>query len=207
MAKFLVFGDSIAYGSWDEEGGWVQRLRKFIEKKYPEEHLIYNMSVSADTTDSLLKRFESESNHRFEGKRKERFVFMFQIGANDSASLFKEDWVKPEKFEKNITQIIKLAKNYSKEIIFIGLNPVDENKTQPVPWDKRVVYKNENIKKYEDIIKEACTDESVIFIGIFNVFLKSDYKRLLQDGLHPNSEGHQKIFEVVKDFLIKNKII
>jgi len=30
---------------------------------------------------------------------------------------------------------------------------------------------------------------------------------LLEDGLHPNSEGHKKIFESVKEFLIKNKII
>jgi len=28
MVNILVFGDSITYGAWDEEGGWVQRLRK-----------------------------------------------------------------------------------------------------------------------------------------------------------------------------------
>lgn len=29
----------------------------------------------------------------------------------------------------------------------------------------------------------------------------------LEDGLHPNSEGHKKMFIRVKDFLIENKII
>jgi lysophospholipase L1-like esterase len=26
--RVLVFGDSIAQGFWDSEGGWVERLRK-----------------------------------------------------------------------------------------------------------------------------------------------------------------------------------
>ena len=32
-------------------------------------------------------------------------------------------------------------------------------------------------------------------------------KEDLEDGLHPNSAGHEKMFQRVKDFLIKNKII
>lgn len=31
MAKILVFGDSIAYGKWDSDGGWVARLRKYVD--------------------------------------------------------------------------------------------------------------------------------------------------------------------------------
>ncbi len=34
MGKFLVFGDSIAYGKWDSKGGWVARLRDYIDEKY-----------------------------------------------------------------------------------------------------------------------------------------------------------------------------
>ena len=45
------------------------------------------------------------------------------------------------------------------------------------------------------------------FFYILNDFLDKDYKRLLEDGAHPNSEGHEKIFETVKDFLIQNKIV
>jgi len=29
----------------------------------------------------------------------------------------------------------------------------------------------------------------------------------LNDGLHPNADGHEKMFNRVKDFLIENKII
>ena len=48
--NILVFGDSIAYGKWDEQGGWVQRLRKYIDKKYnlidePKSWLVYNLGI------------------------------------------------------------------------------------------------------------------------------------------------------------------
>jgi lysophospholipase L1-like esterase len=205
MAQFLVFGDSITYGAWDKAGGWTQRLRTFLEEKYPEEHLIYNLGVSADTSDSLIERLEDETKRR-EGSE---IIFIFQIGANDSAFLStkKDFWVSKEKFRVNIKEIIKKSKKISKKIFFVGTTPVNENKTHPVSWDKRVTYKNENIKKYNEIIKEVCNKEVVSFIGVFDKFFKSDYKKLLQDGVHPNSEGHEKIFEIVKKFLIKNKVI
>lgn len=34
-----------------------------------------------------------------------------------------------------------------------------------------------------------------------------NYFELLEDELHFNTKGHQKIFEIVKDFLVENKII
>jgi lysophospholipase L1-like esterase len=33
-----------------------------------------------------------------------------------------------------------------------------------------------------------------------------DEKDLI-DGLHPNSQGHQKMFERVRDFLLENKLV
>jgi len=212
MSQFLVFGDSIAYGSWDKAGGWVQRLRAFIEEKYPEEHLVYNLGVSADTTNSLLERLEFETQKRGSERNQRRgsaTILIFQIGANDSVFLStkKGFWVSQEKFRYNIEEIIKISKKFSKSIFFVGLTPVDEDKTQPVVWDKRVTYENSSIKKYNEILKEVCSAKNVHFIEIFDKFFKSNYKKLLQDGVHPNSEGHEKIFRIVKDFLVEKKII
>jgi len=212
MAQFLILGDSITYGSWDKIGGWVQRLRAFIEKKYPEEHLVYNLGVSADTTDSLLERLEFEIRKRGTERNKRRgstTILIFQIGTNDSAILSakKGFWVSQEKFRNNIKEMIKKSKKFTQKIFFVGLTPVDEDETHPVTWDKRVTYENSSIKKYNEILKEVCSAKNVHFIEIFDMFYKSNYKNLLQDGVHPNSEGHEKIFETVKDYLIKNKII
>ena len=57
--EIIVFGDSIAYGAWDKEGGWVQRLRKILDVKTlsnPDQfYLVYNLSIDGADTELLLK--------------------------------------------------------------------------------------------------------------------------------------------------------
>ncbi len=209
--RILIFGDSIAYGAWDREGGWAWRLRKFLDEKTlsePESYfLVYNLGVSGDTTEDLLERFEFETEQRI--KEKEDTTIIFAIGGNDSTFNNNKNkcHVSQEKSKKNIQKLIKLAAKYAAKILFIGLFPADESKTIPIPWARNKSYKNEYIIQYDKIIKSVCQENSVLFIGIFEEFMNSDYKNLLEDGQHPNSEGHRKIFEIVKEILIKNKII
>ena len=77
----------------------------------------------------------------------------------------------------------------------------------PIPWSPEKYYTNENIQEYNNVVKSICEENNLSFIEIFDNWMKSDYKNLLEDGLHPNSKGHKKIFETVNDFLIQNKII
>ena len=51
-------------------------------------------------------------------------------------------------------------------------------------------------------MENVCKEQGVLFLdpGLLN---NSDF----DDGLHPNAVGHQKIFEVVRNFLIKNNWI
>ena len=114
--------------------------------------------------------------------------------------------ISPKKFRKNIEKLYKLSKKHSSKIIFIGLIAIDELKTYPISWDENMFYKNERIEKYDKIIKSICKKKNIYFIDMFSEFSKLDYKKLLEDGLHPNSAGHKKMFEVVKDFLAENKI-
>ena len=212
MARICVFGDSIVYGREDYEyGGWVQRLRKFLNKKILSKQkyfFVYNFGVNADTTKGLLERFEFEIKFRLKRlKEKENVIVIFAIGINDCCYLLDKNNLDtlPEEFKKNIQKLIKLAQKFSPKIIFIGITSVDEVKTTPYTTNK--LYKNEYIKKYNEIIKSVCEKNKIYFIEIFENWINSDYKKLLEDGLHPNSEGHQKIFESVKNFLIENKII
>jgi len=209
MTQILVFGDSIAQGYWDKDGGWVARLRKFIDAKSigkgEYDCLVFNLGVSGDTTEDLLQRFEFETRQRT--RFKEETTFIFAIGGND-ALLTKENalLVAPKKIENNIQEIIDLAEKFSKKIVFVGLTPVDERKTNPLPWAPQFSVKNENIKKYDEIIKKVCKKNKILFIELFGNWSKINYNGLLEDGQHPNSRGHEKIFETVKDFLIENKI-
>lgn len=205
--RYLVFGDSISYGAWDKEGGWVERLRaKFDERFFnnsEDYNLIYNLSISGDTTEDVLKRFESETNQRT--KKDDEITFIFSIGANDCEFLHdkKEFKVPFNEFKKNIEKIIKLARKYSNKIVFVGFTPADDSKTDPIEWNENISYLNKDIKKYNDELKSICKKNNVDFIKIFEGWMKLDYKKLLYDGVHPNTKGHRLIFEKVLEFLGK----
>lgn len=206
MPNVLVFGDSIVYGAWDREGGWVQRLRKFFDENR-EDYLIYNLGISGNTTDDLLKRFEFETEQRL--KEEKETIFIFAIGMNDSQFVNSEKKlrVSPEKFKENIRKLIALAQKFSSKIIFVGLTPVDERKTTPISWNTDKSYKNEYIQKYNKMIKTVCEENKIYFIEIFGKLKEMNYQELLHDGLHPNSKGHQRIYKFVKEFLVKSGVV
>ena len=213
MARICVFRDSIAHGAWDKQGGWVQRLNQFFVEKYlsnPKNFYcsVYNLSISGDTTEDLLERFEFEIKQRLK-EEDDKTIVIFAIGANDSDFVHSKNtfWVQSERTKENIKKFIEIAQKFSQKIVFIGLTPVEEIKVSPMPWDTDKFPKNRNIQKYNQIIKSVCKENDVYFIEILDKFQKVDYKKLLEDGVHPNSEGHQKIFEIVRDFLVEEKIM
>ena len=198
MKTICVFGASTTLGLWDyEKGGWVNRLRLYFDNK-DSDITVYNLGVDGDSTNDLLERFEIECEAR------EPDIIIFSIGDNDSYINSKGEFnVSLEQFERNILELINLSGKFAKKIIFIGLKPIDELKTKPVPWDKNVNYTESAIKKYDEKLKSLIEKEEVMYIDISRLFNKED----LEDGLHPNSKGHEKMFEAVRDFLINNKII
>ena len=85
----ICFGDSITYGNWDHKGGWVGRLRDYLDSKsiaaYSGEDLYskyytvtYNLGIPGDTSAGLFARFEGELIPRFNPK--EETIILFDIG-------------------------------------------------------------------------------------------------------------------------------
>lgn len=203
--NILVFGDSVVSDElYLGFGRWVTKLRKFLNKK--EKTSVFNLGIIGETTKGLLERIDTECVAR------KPDIIIVKIGANDSRfnNVNEESVETPiAEFKRNIQKIIKICKKYASKIIFLGNTPVNESKTTPTIWSNTEYFTNKNIKKYDDIIKTICKKEDVVFLDIFNNWIKIDYKKLLdkEDGLHPNSKGHQKIFEIVKEFLIKNELV
>ncbi|MCX6764366.1 MAG: GDSL-type esterase/lipase family protein [Candidatus Nealsonbacteria bacterium] len=213
MAKIFIFGDSIVNGILDEKsGGWVQRLRSYLDEKNlsnPDvEYIVYNLGVSGNNTRDLLQRFEFETKKRLD-EFKEETIIIFGIGVNDSQFVLSQNSqrVPLEEYIKNLDELLNSARKFSDKILFVGLTPVDEKRTTPIPWNEDKFYKNEYVKKFNDSLRSFCQENKVYFIEIFEEMIKMNYSELLYDGLHPNSEGHEKIFEIVKDYIIKHKII
>ncbi|MBP8016769.1 hypothetical protein KAZ01_02065 [Candidatus Gracilibacteria bacterium] len=190
-----VFGDSIVWGAWDiEKGGWVSRLRNYFESNNYDIRF-YNCGICGENTDDLLKRFKVEANSR------EPTIIIFAIGINDSQYINSKNnpRVTIKKFQNNLQELISQAKNFTNQIIFIGLSKVNESKTTPISRNIIKFYDNENIKLYDSKIKEICRKNNLQFIEIFDLL---DNKDIDGDGLHPNSSGHEKMFLRVKDFLL-----
>jgi lysophospholipase L1-like esterase len=208
--NILVFGDSIATGKWDKKGGWVVRLWTWIiEKSMTEPNFeadLYNLSVSGGTVDGLLDRFDSEIEARLSTTGKTYVIF--SIGVNDSQYLNNKDRVrfKDKQFRQNVETLLTRARRFTADITFLGFLPVDESKVDPKPWAIEESYKNKYIKRFNSIIAEVCAKKNVDFINVYDRFKKKDdYKELLDDGVHPTTAGHRKIYKIVKEKL-KNKL-
>ena len=179
-----------------KKGGWANRLWLYFAESDIDISL-YNLSISGETTSGILTRFEMEA------KTRNADVIIFQVGGNDAAKNNKNNfWVSPGDFQNNLNEILEKAKKITDKIIFIGFNNVNETKTLPVAWID-IYYANENIKRYNEITKSVCQKNSMPYLEIFGVLENKD----LEDGLHPNNSGHQKIFEKIKNFLVDNQII
>ncbi len=207
--RIFVFGDSIAYGAWDREGGWVSRLRKYVDDKIlsaPEEddyyHHIYNLGISGDISTGVLNRFHTEMNARL--LKEKDCAVVFAIGTNDSQFMFanKENKTPVAQFSANISTLITEARKYTDKIIFVGLPPVDDAKLNPIPWSPEKAFINEHVKKFDNAIRAVCKKEHVTFIDIFSVLSARDFTHILEDGVHPNDVGHSMIFEIVRDSLV-----
>lgn len=192
--SICIFGDSIVWGAKDyENGGWVTLLKNYFKEK--DLSNVYNLGISGDTTDDLLKRFENEC------KARNPEIIVFAIGMNDSQYINSKDnpRISLDKFKENLNKLLNQSRKFTKKIVFIGLTAVDESKVMPKPWSPEKYYDNENINKYNSKIKKFCQDNNVLFLDINDLLSNED----LDDGLHPDSKGHEKIFNKVKDFMLK----
>jgi lysophospholipase L1-like esterase len=202
--RVLVFGASITQGFWDTEGGWVARLRRHYDELQLEDVLsndeptIFNLGISGNKVANILKRFTNETEAR--AHRDEDFAFIFSIGTNDSSIEDGEPRVELSDYKADLQKLVELAKTCSDKILFVGLFPVEEELTTPVPWRENLSYTNERLSLFNVTMKEVASNNNLSYISAFDAFKqKMDAgEKLFADGLHPNNEGHELIFKMVQ---------
>jgi lysophospholipase L1-like esterase len=195
IKRIVAVGASSCEGKVDVEGsGFVGRLRRWMESLEQHYH-VYNLGISGDTTKGMLKRLTPEV------KPRKPDLIMFQLGLNDARRLGSESSpveVPLMKFEENVRKLIRQAERLA-EVMFVSIYPIDEERTSPVSW-RPVYYLFKDAVAYSQASKEVCIDMRVPYIDVFNQWMKEDYTKYLHsDGLHANSMGHEKIFEMVKE--------
>jgi lysophospholipase L1-like esterase len=186
MPYICIFGASITWGAFDKEaGGWADRIKTHFWQQGDWDTDTYNYGVSGDRVSDVLKRFD------FEASIKPPHVVIFAVGINDSLHAKNLKGTPLEEFKKDYNQLLDKAKKFTKEIILVGLTNVDEE-------IEKKGYRNEEIKKYDHVVREIAKERKLPFVDCYGILTKED---LSTDGLHPDANGHKKIFEKVKETL------
>ncbi|MFW9881438.1 MAG: SGNH/GDSL hydrolase family protein [Candidatus Thorarchaeota archaeon] len=196
-SKIIVSGDSLAYGRIDPEGnGWVSRLRKWFEEKAPAQNAVFNLGVGGHSTTKMLPRFEIELVSRGPD------LILLEVGVNDCRHVDLADApieTPPDVFISNYNKIICSSKKLTDRIIILSMIPVDEKRTTPIG---NLFHFLHDQKVYHQLMLSIAKENSVHFINLFDEWLSDkNYSNLLEDGLHPNSQGHEKIYQSVKLYL------
>lgn len=204
-ANILIFGDSIVWGAWDDKGGWAQRLKSFLlnlvaSSNFSNDFNVYNLGIPGDTSREVFKRIKDESKARINPDYPT--IIIVAVGINDSQlDLSKHlNKILPDEYEENIQAIVDEIKKINAKPVILSITPVDK-RVGEMNWKKGYGYTDEQVEKFNQIVKDIASKNNIELIDIYSEF-KSSNDELLLDGLHPNSKGHELIFEKVKDSLI-----
>lgn len=192
--RIFFFGDSIALGCWDKEGGWVDRIHRLYNEEYitkkESKVQVYNLGIGSENSTGLLNRIDREIFARTNPSWSLSIVIA--IGVNDTRAIKEPNNFETDidSFKINIEKIINICFKYTKSILFVGLLPVATECRF-----KDYFYCNERIQEYNQCLKFIAHKHNVLMADIFSDFEKSSAKQSFIgfDGLHPNSEGHQWI--------------
>lgn len=210
--RVLVFGDSIAFGASDIEGGWVQHLRNHyreidIANRTDVQPDVYNVSISGDRSRDVLERIENETIARDNDNIR---AIIIAIGINDSQTDSGIADASIDEYVSNLNAIFDIAKKYTKKVIAIGLSPVDDLHSNPLEWDEpqyqTICYTNSIIQKYDRALEEVCVNNAVAYINIFDAFTQEMNTpersvELLPDATHPSNQGHKFIYKNISERL------
>jgi lysophospholipase L1-like esterase len=115
------------------------------------------------------------------------------VGINDSKFPEGSDThlVSLEAYEQNLRQLIEKTKAYTGSITIVGSTRVDDE------WRsaRGSRFMNEDISKFNEVMKKISAENNLDYIDVFDTL---DPSTDLADGLHPNAQGYQKMFEVIR---------
>ncbi len=199
--RVLVFGDSITYGAWDTQAGWVERLKREAHKQTirtegSQKLQIINLGIGGDSSTKILKRIKSEIDARYSAIWE--FVFVITFGANDERTVNGVIETPIDVFEENIRQIINIAKKHSTKVMFLGIPPIG----LPIVTFKGQEYSDERVRTYEERLAIVVKAAHLPFVPIRpNFEAKGLDKLYTYDYIHPNDEGHRLITDTVRPHL------
>ena len=180
IEKVLLFGDSLmsGYGLSQDDHLSLVLEDKFLQDGFDIDFI--NASVSGDTSSGGLNRAEwSLSEDEID-------LVILGLGANDMLR-----GIQPNVTEKNLGQIIQIAKDKDIKVILAGMI---------APTSHGFIYK----KKFDSIFPKLSKKFEIPLIPFLLEGVALDPNLNLQDGIHPNKKGVIIISDTIKKSIIDN---
>lgn len=204
--KVIALGDSLIYGYGDfVGGGWVERLRRQWMSPGAEGHVLYNLGVRGDRIEQVAQRLQQEFNCRGELRNRIPDLILLSVGLNDSARMGKPEgklYTDFEDFKLQIAHLLDVSQNLC-PVLFVGMTPVDEAK---MPFMDCLYYNHFDQYRYKEATLQACQQRNIPYLDIFDLWLTKGTEwintQLGEDGLHPNVNGYQTLFNDITTWAI-----
>lgn len=176
--KVLFLGDSLTAGYGIDPEKAYPNLVKDILKKDGIEIEVMNASISGSTSASAVSRLKWS----LRGKPD---VMLLALGANDGLR-----GIKLHSTKENLKNAIKLAKSKGVKVILAGMQ---------IPPNYGPEYTKEFQRMFPDLKKE----EGVTLLPFLLKDVAGQRQYNIDDGIHPNEEGHKIIAKTVAPFIRK----
>ena len=163
--------------------GWSQLFKNYMNEKF--KIIVRNFGMSGINSGDLKYFINDFLDTKFNF---DCFVLMIGTNNREKGNL--------ESLYADMNDIIKTIKNYGKDLIIMACIPasIENEKTFRV-----------HMEDVHNALRNISCENKIPFISVYNLFI--DYcsnkgikiDTLLSDGLHPNDEGYQVMFQLISN--------
>jgi len=178
--RMLIIGDSLTEGyGVAREVAYPAILEKKI-KADKKEWTVVNAGVSGSTSAGAVSRLKWQLKSKPD-------LLLIALGANDGLR-----GLAPEELEKNLTDVIELAKKENISVVLLGMK---------MPPN----YSQDYVKKFDAVFPKVAKKEKIKLIPFFLEHVAGRTELNQPDGIHPNEKGHaivgQDLYQDLKGIL------
>src|SRR5690606_39135717 len=175
--RIVGFGDSLMAGYQLETGaGFPERLQKALQDR-GFDISVANAGVSGDTTSGGLSRLDWSVPDDTD-------LVILELGANDMLR-----GIKPEVTEQNLEKIILRLKERGIRILLVGMYAAPNLGA-------------DFIARFDAIYPRLAEKHDLPLVPFFLEGVITESALLLEDGMHPNAEGVNRMVETVLPTLL-----
>lgn len=198
--KIVCLGSSSVEGIGDRKGyGWAGRLSNYLQDGSDiSQYRVFNLGLKGDFLSGTIKRYESEAL-----LRRPHLVIIF-TGSNDCVTHTKDSEIvkspNSDKYIKLWDEFLPILKNAGHKTLVLGPTMVNE-KLGPLNYKGlEVSFKNKDLVKYNEHLKELCNKHEIEFLELFELF-EDNIEEFSFDLVHPNENGYDLIFSKLITYL------